>query len=69
MNIKSNIDELIKESGLRDSFIREKLEIKQHQLRKIKKGESYPTVPKLFILADVLGCKVDDLYTKVEEEE
>lgn len=67
MNIKSNIDELIKESGLRDSFIREKLGIKQHQLRNIKIGKSYPTVPKLFLLADILGCKVDDLYTRVEE--
>lgn len=69
MNIKSNIDELIKKSGLRDDVIRERLGVKQHQLRNIKIGKSFPTVPKIFVLADLLQCKVDDLYERVEESD
>ncbi|MFS0820745.1 helix-turn-helix domain-containing protein [Bacillus sp. 1P02SD] len=69
MNLKSNIEELIIKSGLRDEVFREALGVKQHQLRKIKKGESYPTVPKLFILAKLLNCKTDDLYEVLEGDE
>ncbi|MED4399753.1 helix-turn-helix transcriptional regulator [Metabacillus fastidiosus] len=66
MKLKSNIGHLIKESGLRDDVIREAINVKQAQLRKIKLGESFPSVPKLFKLAKLLNRKVDDLY---EEEE
>ena len=69
MEIRSNIERLIRESGLRDEVIREALQIKQPQLRNIKKGESYPTAPKLFALAKLLKCKVDDLYEVVEDED
>ncbi|MGG3799005.1 XRE family transcriptional regulator [Metabacillus fastidiosus] len=68
MELKSNIGDLIKKSGLRDDVIREVLEVKQPQLRKIKLGESFPTVPKMFKLAKVLNCRVDDMYEIVEEE-
>lgn len=69
MKIKSNIEELVDKSGLRDKYIREKLNIQQPQWRNIKKGESYPTVPKMFILAKVLNVKVDELYEVIEKED
>ncbi|MDX8288819.1 XRE family transcriptional regulator [Metabacillus indicus] len=69
MKLKSNIGRLIKESGLRDDVFRERLNVQQHQLRKIKIGESFPTVPKLFALAEILKCSVDDLYDVIKEEE
>ncbi|MRX70832.1 XRE family transcriptional regulator [Bacillus lacus] len=69
MKLKSNIGRLIKESGLRDEIFRESLNVKQHQLRKIKLGESFPTVPKLFLLAKILNCSVDQLYDVIKEGE
>lgn len=68
MELKSKIGILIEESGLRDEVIRKEIGVKQPQLRKIKIGESYPTVPKLFRLAKLLGKKVDELYEYQEEK-
>jgi transcriptional regulator with XRE-family HTH domain len=69
MRIKCNIEDLIRKSGLRDEVFRNALDVKQPQLRKIKKGESYPTVPKLYLLAKLLNCSTDDLYELIEDDE
>ncbi|MGD6782125.1 XRE family transcriptional regulator [Sutcliffiella horikoshii] len=69
MRIKSNIQELVDKSGLRDKYIRDQLNIQQPQWRNIKKGESYPTVPKVFLLARILDVKVDELYEVIEEDQ
>jgi transcriptional regulator with XRE-family HTH domain len=67
--LKSNIGELIEKSGLRNDYIRKHVDVKQKQLYNWKKGESFPTFEKAFILAKVLGCKVDDLAELIEIEE
>jgi putative transcriptional regulator len=62
--MQSRIGEWIEKRGYKKKFIAEQLGISQRQMSKWINGESYPTVPKLFQLAELLQCKVDDLYEK-----
>jgi DNA-binding XRE family transcriptional regulator len=64
--LKSKIGEYIERSGYRKDFVAKKIGVSYRQLAKYITGDSFPTVPKLFALARLLGCKVDDLY---EDEE
>jgi len=63
MELKSNIEVLIKNSGLMKSFIAERLNVSVKQLRNYEKGKSLIPIDKAYILANLLNCKVDDLYT------
>lgn len=65
--MKSNIETLIKNKGLRKSFIAEQLNITVRQLRKYETGDSLIPIDKGFKLAKLLGVKVDDLYEEEEE--
>lgn len=62
--MKSNIEKLIKASGLQKKFIAGKLGVSVHQLRNYETGHSFIPIDKGYILADLLGCKVDDLYER-----
>lgn len=62
--IRCRIEELIKESGLQKGFIAKKLGISTRQLRNYELEESYIPMDKAYILADLLGVKVDDLYER-----
>ncbi|NNV07113.1 XRE family transcriptional regulator [Geobacillus sp. MMMUD3] len=64
--MKSRIGEWIEKRGYKKKHIAEQLGVSQRQMSKWISGESYPTVPKLFRLAELLGVKTDDLYTKDE---
>jgi transcriptional regulator with XRE-family HTH domain len=59
---------LIEKSGLRKKFIADKLGVSTRQLRKYETGEAYVPMEKAYILARLLGVKVDDLYILEEEE-
>jgi len=67
--LKSNIWELIEKSGLRNDYIRKHVNVQQKQLWNWKNGVSFPTLEKAFILAKIVGYKVDDLAELVEVEE
>lgn len=69
IRIVSKIGDKIEESGLRDDYIADKLKVSKKTVYNLKKGLSYPTFEKTFILAKVLGCKADDLAEVVIEEE
>lgn len=58
----SRIEELIIKSGLKKSFIADKLEVSVKQLRNYETGHSLIPIDKAFILADLLKVKVDELY-------
>jgi len=62
--MNSRIGELIEEKGYKKKFIAEKLQVTPTQLSNWISGRSYPTMEKAFKLADILECKVDDLYKK-----
>ncbi|WP_017729426.1 helix-turn-helix transcriptional regulator [Halalkalibacterium ligniniphilum] len=61
--MKSCIGKVIDEKGYKRKYVAEKMEISQKQLSNWVTGKSFPTVEKLFKLASLLECKVDDLYT------
>ncbi|WP_176545053.1 helix-turn-helix transcriptional regulator [Bacillus sp. AFS041924] len=65
--MKNNLDELINKSGLKKGFLASKLDVTPQQFSKWLKGEHYPPANKLFKLAYILNCKVDELYTYEEE--
>lgn len=64
--MKSNIDELIERSGLRRNFIANELGVSTKQLKNIATGHSWPDPPKMFILSELLGVELNDLYS-IEE--
>jgi len=69
MKIVCKIGDVIEKSGLKDSYIaREVGGVSQKTVYNWRKGISYPTFEKSFILAKILSCKVDDL-AELEEEE
>lgn len=68
MILKPQIEMLIEKSGLRKKFIADKLGVSTRQLRKYETGEAYVPMEKAYILARLLGVKVDDLYILEEEE-
>jgi transcriptional regulator with XRE-family HTH domain len=60
--VLSNIGKKIKESGLRDDYIADKVGgVTQKTVYNWRKGLSYPTFEKAFILANILHCSVDEL--------
>lgn len=66
--IESKIKELVEKSGYKRSFIAEKINVSVKQLRNYERGHSYVPMDKAFKLAELLGVKVDDLYSTKEEE-
>jgi transcriptional regulator with XRE-family HTH domain len=69
MKLNSKIGENIDKSGLRDDFIAVKLGVSKRTIYNLKKGLSYPTFEKAFLLAKILGCKVDDLAFLEERDD
>lgn len=70
LKIISRIGMKIEESGLKDSYIAKKVGgVSQKTIYNWRKGISHPSFEKAFILADLLGCKVDDLAILIKEEE
>lgn len=62
--MKCKIEDLIKRSGLRKDYIANELGISTRQLRNYELKRSYPPIDKAYLLADLLGVKVDELYEK-----
>jgi transcriptional regulator with XRE-family HTH domain len=62
--MKSKIGQLIEEKGFKKKFIAEKLGITSAQLRNYETGHSLIPMDKAYILAELLGVKVDELYER-----
>lgn len=62
MKLKSNIDYWIEKRGYKKKWIAGQLGVSQTVLSRWINNRSMPSVKKLFKLADLLDCKVDDLY-------
>lgn len=62
--LKCHIEELVKNSGLKKGFIAERLEVSVKQFRNYETGHSLIPIDKAYILADLLGVKIDDLYER-----
>jgi len=66
--MRSLIGILIEQKGYKKKFVAEQMEVSANQLSNWITGKSFPTLNKAFKLADLLNCKVDDLYERVEEK-
>lgn len=64
MKLKSRIGEWIEYKGYKKKWVAQQLGISQTVLSRWINDVSMPSVNKLFELADLLNCKVDDLYKK-----
>jgi transcriptional regulator with XRE-family HTH domain len=66
MKLHCRLEQLIKESGLRKDFIADKLEISTRQLRNYELQKNYIPMDKAYLLAELLNCKLDDLYKRCD---
>ncbi|WP_246326869.1 helix-turn-helix domain-containing protein [[Anoxybacillus] calidus] len=64
MELESRIGEWLEKSGYRKDYVAKKLGVGMRQLNKYIRGESFPSVPRLFMLAELFNCQTDDLYRK-----
>lgn len=62
--LRSRIGDLVRVSKYRREYIIKELEITQNTLSNWCTGKTYPTIDKAYKLAELLECKVDDLYEK-----
>jgi DNA-directed RNA polymerase alpha subunit len=70
MDLRCRLEELIKRSGLRKDYIAGKLQISTRQLRNYELQVSYIPMDKAYILSELLGCFLDDLYEiKMEKKD
>jgi transcriptional regulator with XRE-family HTH domain len=66
--LRCRLEELIKNSGFKKEYIANKLGISARQLRNYEKQISYIPMDKGYILSDLLGVKVDDLYERIHPD-
>jgi len=65
--MRCNIEKIIKEKGFLKKYIAKEVGITPSQLSYWITMKNFPSADKLFKLARVLNCKVDDLYEYEEE--
>lgn len=61
------IEELILESGLKKRYIAKQLKVNENTLTNWMKNRSLPRLDQAVQLADILNCKVDDLYETLDK--
>jgi putative transcriptional regulator len=62
--IKPRIGKLLRASKYKREFIIQELDISKNTLSNWIAGNTYPTIDKAFLLADLLEVNVDDLYER-----
>lgn len=67
MKLVCKIGKLIEEEGYLKKHVAKKVGVSPTQLSNWIAENNYPGADKLFKLAQVLNCKVDDLYEYEEE--
>lgn len=61
--LKSNIGWLIEKSDYNRTFLKKRYGKTANTISNWCTGKSYPTAKEMWDLADILGVKVDDLYS------
>lgn len=62
--LRCRLEELIKNSGLKKDFIANKIGISSRQLRNYELQKNYIPMDKAYLLAEILNCKLDELYER-----
>jgi transcriptional regulator with XRE-family HTH domain len=66
--LKSNIGWLIDKSDFNREYIKQRYNKSANTISNWCTGKSFPTTIELFDLAELLDCKVDDLYERRSED-
>nr|WP_285841818.1 helix-turn-helix transcriptional regulator [Sutcliffiella horikoshii] len=69
MKIKCRLKALLEERGIKSSFIAKKLGVTPQTVSSWSNNYHYIPMDKAYILAGLLGIKVDELYEVIEEDE
>ncbi|QKE74787.1 helix-turn-helix transcriptional regulator [Arthrobacter citreus] len=64
--MKCNLEKIILKKGFKKGFIAKEIGVTPQHFSKWIKGELYPPADKLFRLAKLLSCTVDEMYTDEE---
>jgi DNA-binding XRE family transcriptional regulator len=62
-----NIGKLIDDSPYKNEYVMKYMEVSRNTLSNWRNGKAYPSMPKSFKLARLLGVKVDDFYEYKED--
>ena len=65
--LKNNLNKWITKSGYKKKYIADELGVSQTVLSRWISGKSNPSLENAFKLAELLRCKVDDLYERKKE--
>lgn len=66
-NIRCNLDKLIKENGIKQSWLAEKVGATKQQMNAWVKNRSLPSIGYILIIIKVTGWKLEDIFEEVEE--
>jgi transcriptional regulator with XRE-family HTH domain len=66
--MRCKIGELIENKGMKKKYIAKEIGITPTQLSNWLALKSYPPLDKAYLLADLLNCKVDDLYERTDTD-
>lgn len=64
LTLKSRIKEWIVKCGLTNEEVARQLDVSRETVSKWANTKAYPSLLNSFKLADLFGCKVDDLYER-----
>lgn len=60
--LKSRLKEVLNERGLKQKWVAEKMNLPPTVISRWANNRGYPSVEKLFLMAKIIGCTVDELY-------
>ncbi|MFS0776275.1 helix-turn-helix transcriptional regulator [Neobacillus sp. 3P2-tot-E-2] len=66
--MKCRIGELIEIKGMKKKYVAKEIGITPNQLSNWLAMKSFPPLDKAYKLADLLNCKVDDLYDRTDSD-
>ncbi|MGC4375945.1 helix-turn-helix transcriptional regulator [Fictibacillus sp. Mic-4] len=62
--MECKLKELLKDNGIKQSYIAEKAGITQGTLSMIVRGKSLPTLPVAFKIASVIGKPIEEIWVR-----
>jgi len=65
MVIKLKIGQLIKERGLKQRYVAKEIGVNENTIVNWIRGRSIPRLDKAILLAELLDCKITDLYDRI----
>lgn len=64
--IKMQLDEVIKGKGMKKGYLANQMGVNKDTFTNWIKGKTFPRLDQAVQLADILGCKLEDLYERID---